>query len=247
MRMRSITPSKFSSAPIGSWMISGLARRRVLICSTQRKKLAPARSILLTKAMRGTRVLVHLPPHGLRLRLHAGDRAEQRHGGIEHAQGALHLDGEVDVPRGVEDVDAVLGEALVHPLPEAGGGGGGDGDAALLLLLHVVHHGRAVMNLTDLVRHAGVEKDALGRRRLPRVDVRGDTDVPIALDGRRACHDSGSFPLTSGNGRRPCWPPPCGACLRACARPRRGSRRRPSARAPGERPWTSRCGHGRPR
>ena len=54
MRIRSITPSKLSSAPIGIWMGSGLARRRDLICSTQRKKLAPARSILLTNAMRGT-------------------------------------------------------------------------------------------------------------------------------------------------------------------------------------------------
>ena len=138
-------------------------------------------------------VLVHLPPHGLGLRLHAGHGAEQRHGGVEHAQGALHLDGEVDVPRSVEDVDAVLGEAAVHPLPETGGRRGGNGDAALLLLLHVVHHGRAVVDLADLVRDAGVKQDALGRGRLPRVDVRGDADVPITLDGRRACHSQMSF------------------------------------------------------
>src|SRR5438105_4267080 len=53
MRMRSTTPSKPSSAPIGIWIARGLARRRVLIWSRQRKKSAPARSILLTKAMRG--------------------------------------------------------------------------------------------------------------------------------------------------------------------------------------------------
>src|SRR5205807_1932228 len=67
-------------------------------------------------------------------------------------------------------------------------GGGGDGDAALLFLLHVVHDRRAVVNLADLVRHAGVEEDSFGRGRLPRVDVRRDADVPIALDGRRAWH-----------------------------------------------------------
>ena len=242
-----MTPSKSSSAPMGSWMGSGLARRRVLIWSTQRKSFAPARSILLTNAMRGTPYLF-ICRHTVS---DCGCTPETAQNSatapIEHAQGTLHLDGEVDVPGGVEDVDAMLGEGLVHALPEAGGGGGGDGDAALLFLLHVVHHGRAVMHLADLVRDAGVEQDALGRRRLPRVDVRGDADVPIALDGRRACHDSISLRLTSGSGRRPCWPPPCGECPRASGRPRRGSRRRPSARAPGETPWISRCGRGRTR
>ena len=79
-------------------------------------KFAPARSILLTKAMRGTRVAIHLPPHRLGLRLHAGDRVEQRHGAVEHAQRALDFDGEIDVAGRIDDVDAVLGKALVHPL-----------------------------------------------------------------------------------------------------------------------------------
>jgi len=35
-------------------MGTGLPRSRVRICSTQRRKFAPARSILLTKATRGT-------------------------------------------------------------------------------------------------------------------------------------------------------------------------------------------------
>ena len=51
---RSTTPAKRSSAPIGSWMGTGLPLRRVAICSTQRRKFAPARSILLTKASLGT-------------------------------------------------------------------------------------------------------------------------------------------------------------------------------------------------
>ena len=64
--------------------------------------------------------------------------------------------------------------------------GGRDRDAAFLFLLHVVHDGRAVVDFTDLVRDARVEQDALGRGRLPGVDVRRDADVPIALDGRTA-------------------------------------------------------------
>ncbi len=128
------------------------------------------------------RVLVHLAPDRLGLRLHAGDRAEHGAGAVEHLQAALDFDGEVDVSRGVDDVEAVLGELVVHPLPERRGRSRGDRDAALLLLLHVVHDGGAVVHFADLVRNAGVEKDALGRRRLAGVDVRGDTDVPVALD-----------------------------------------------------------------
>ena len=89
---------------------------------------------------------------------------------VEHPQRALHLYGEVDVPRGVDDVDLVV-------LPVTGRRGGRDGDAALLLLLHPVHGRRAVVHLTDLVVDAGVEQDALGRGGLARVDVGHDPDV----------------------------------------------------------------------
>jgi hypothetical protein len=133
-------------------------------------------------------VLVRLAPHRFRLRLDPGHGVVHHAGAVEHAQAALDLDGEVDVPRRVDDVDAVLGIGEVHSLPEAGRGRGGDGDAALLLLLHPVHGGGAVVDLADLVVHAGVEEDALGRGRLPGVDVRRDADVPITLDRCFACH-----------------------------------------------------------
>src|SRR5881398_3633727 len=80
---------------------------------------------------------------------------EHGDGTVEHAQGPLDLDGEVDVARGVDDVDAVVA-------PEGGGGGRGDRDAALLLLDHVVHHRGALVDLTDLVGLAGVVEDPLG-------------------------------------------------------------------------------------
>ena len=55
---RSMTPRKLASEPIGSWMTAGVASRRFSIISTVRKKLAPVRSILLTKHMRGTLYLL---------------------------------------------------------------------------------------------------------------------------------------------------------------------------------------------
>jgi hypothetical protein len=70
----------------------------------------------------------------------------------------------------VDDVDAVV-------FPLARHGGGGDGDAALALLVHVIGGGVAVVHLTDLVRHARVIQDPLGRGGLARVDMRGDADV----------------------------------------------------------------------
>ena len=51
-------PRSSLSEPIGSWITATVASRRSLIMSTQRSKLAPTRSILLMKHMRGTLYLL---------------------------------------------------------------------------------------------------------------------------------------------------------------------------------------------
>ena len=134
-------------------------------------------------------VLVGLAPDGLRLRLHAAHGAVHHARAVKHAHRALDLDREVDVPGGVDDVDAVLGKAELHALPEAGRRSRRDRDAALLFLLHPVHRGGTIVHFTDLVVHTGVEQDALGGRGLAGVDVSRDADVAIALDGGLAGHD----------------------------------------------------------
>ena len=193
MRIRSTTPTNLSSAPIGSWIGTAHAAQARLDLLDAAQEVGAGAVHLVDERDARHLVAVHLAPHRLGLRLHAGDRAEHCDGAVEHAQAPLHFDREVDVARGVDDVDAMLGEVVLHPLPEAGGRRGGDRDAALLLLLHVVHDRSAVVHLADLVRDAGVEKDALGRGRLPRVDVRGDADVPVSLDGRSTWHGDGLF------------------------------------------------------
>src|SRR6185436_19498384 len=110
---------------------------------------------------------------------HAAHRAIDHARAVQHAHRALDLDREVDVARGVDDVDPVLGEVVVHPLPEAGRRGRRDRDAALALLLHPVHDGRAVVDFAYLVRDAGIEKDAFGGRGLAGINVRTDADVAI--------------------------------------------------------------------
>ena len=124
-------------------------------------------------------VAVGLTPDRLRLRLHASHRVKDRDGAVEHAQRTLHLHREVDVTRGVDDVDAVV---LILHIPETGRRRTRDRDPTLALLLHPVHLGRAVMNLTDLVRLPRVVEDALGGRRLARIDVGHDADVSHSLE-----------------------------------------------------------------
>src|SRR3954468_5173042 len=187
--MRSMMPLRSASAPIGSWTGTGWAPRRSIMVLIDMSKSAPMRSILLMKAMRGTWYLsawrqtvsdcgstpateskrAMAPASTPRARpTSPGDAGE-------HAQRALHLDGEVDVAGRVDDVDAVVA-------PLAGRGGRGDRDAALLLLLHPVHRRGALVDLADLVGPPRVIEDALGRRRLARVDVGHDPDVPGLLE-----------------------------------------------------------------
>src|SRR5208282_6118180 len=83
-------------------------------------------------------------------------------------------------------------------LPEASRRRGGDRDAALLLLRHPVHRGSAFVNFADLVGAPGVVENPLGRSRLAGIDMRHNTDVPIPLEGRRACHERSSDGIARG-------------------------------------------------
>ena len=139
--------------------------------------------------MRGTLVFGGLAPDGFRLGLHSGDAAKDGDGAVEHAKRAFHLGREVHVSGGIDDVHALFDafEHLVNAVllalqPRTGGGCGGDRDAALALLLHPVGDGGSLMNLADLVDHAGVEEDAFGERRLACVDMRGDSDIASPLE-----------------------------------------------------------------
>ena len=71
------------------------------------------RSHLLTNANPGHPVAVHLAIDGVALTLNAGHRAKHENGAIQHPETSLHLDGEVDVARGVDDVDVVVLPATV--------------------------------------------------------------------------------------------------------------------------------------
>src|SRR5918994_4154009 len=126
-------------------------------------------------------VLVGLTPHGLGLGLDALVAVENADGAVQHAQGTLHLNGEVHVAGGVDDIQALV-------VPETGGGSGRDRDATLLLLLHPVHGRGAVVHFTDLVGLTGVVQDALCGRGLAGIDVGHDAEVAVVLNRVRAGH-----------------------------------------------------------
>ena len=120
-------------------------------------------------------VFLSLTPNGLRLRLNAALCAENRYGTIENTQGTLNFNGEVNVARGVDDVDTVL--VTVSVRPEARRSSGSNRDTSLLLLCHPVHRSGTVVGLADLVVDACVIKDTLGRCCFTGIDVRHDADI----------------------------------------------------------------------
>ena len=87
---------------------------------------------LIDEADAGNIVLISLTPHGLRLRLNTFLAVKHCYRAVKHAQRTLHLNGEVNVTGGVDNVDLVV-------FPEAGDSCGGNGNTSLLLLSHPVH------------------------------------------------------------------------------------------------------------
>ena len=79
------------------------------------------------------------------------------------------------MPGRIDDVDPMVA-------PERRRRSRRDRDAALLLLRHPVHRRGALVDLAHLVGAAGVVEDPLGRRRLARIDVGHDPDVPDAVE-----------------------------------------------------------------
>ena len=128
-------------------------------------------------------IIISLMPNRFGLRLNAALGAENSDRTVQYAQRALHLDGEVNVARGVDDVDTVLRKLMLGARPVAGGCGRGDSDAALLLLFHPVHRSGTVVGIADLVVYTGVVQNTLGGSGFTGVDVRHDADISGSFQG----------------------------------------------------------------
>ena len=175
----------------------------------------------------GDLVLVRLAPDSLGLGLNAALRGQNGDRTVQNAQRALDLDGEVDVARGVDDVDTMtallVGDGIVLQLgvaPVAGGCSGGDGDTTLLLLHHPVHGSGAFVHLADLMGDAGVVQNALGGGGLAGIDVRHDADISghLKRNFSGSSHEINLLQINNGNERKPCWPRPSYGYPRASSR-----------------------------
>mmetsp|Transcript_19856 Transcript_19856/g.46432 ORF Transcript_19856/g.46432 Transcript_19856/m.46432 type:complete len:233 (+) Transcript_19856:1473-2171(+) len=116
-------------------------------------------------------VSLHLPVHGDRLALHSAHAAADQNSAVQDPQGALHLDGEVNVARSVDQIHV---EILVVGFPGAVGSCGGNRNTFLPFQLHVVHLRPDTIlppHLVNGVNAPCVKQDALCQRRLAAVYV----------------------------------------------------------------------------
>ena len=163
-------------------MQTGRPPTLVLISSTQRKKSAPILSILLTNTMRGTPYL-----SACRQTVSVCGSTPWLPSSTHTAPSSTRSERSTSMVKSTWPGVSMMLRRL--SVPERGGRGGGDGDAALLLLLHPVHGRGAVVDFADLMGLAGIVEDALGRRRLPGVDMSHDAEIAVVFDRVAARHD----------------------------------------------------------
>ncbi len=120
-------------------------------------------------------IFISLTPDRFGLRLNTRNRIKHSNRTIEHTQATLHLNGEIDVTGGIDNVDAMIP-------PETGRRSGRDRDAALLLLLHPVHGGIAIMHFADLMGPTGIVQDSFSCGRLTRINMGHNANIAVMVD-----------------------------------------------------------------
>ena len=118
----------------------------------------------------------HLSVDRDRLRLHTRDGAKNHDGPIEHSQRAFDFDGEINVPRRIDEVDVVvflLPVLFLDPVTKRGCGL--NSNTLFPLKVHRVHLGAnrvLAANFMYRIDPTCIKQDALGGGSLPAVDVR---------------------------------------------------------------------------
>ena len=136
---------------------------------------------LVDKAHARHAVFIGLTPYGFRLRLNASNAIKTSNRTVKHAERTFNFNREVNMARGVDDVDAVI-------VPETSSSRRRDRNPALLLLLHPIHRRCAIMHFANFIRFTGIKQDAFSRCGFTRIDVRHDADIAIHAEVMAACH-----------------------------------------------------------
>ena len=97
--IRSITPSKLSSLPIGHCIRTASQPSFSRTCCDDALRIGAGAVHLVDERQPRHVIALHLAVDGHRLRLHAADGAEHQDRAVEHAEAALDFDGEIDVAR----------------------------------------------------------------------------------------------------------------------------------------------------
>ena len=126
-------------------------------------------------------VVISLSPNGFRLWFNTALCAHNGYRTVQYTQGTLNFYGEVNMARGVDDIDTVA-------FPVAGGCSGSNGNTTFLLLNHPVHGRAAVMSLTNFMVNTGVVQDTLGGGSFTSIDVSHNTDVTGEFKGYVSWH-----------------------------------------------------------
>jgi len=123
----------------------------------------------------GNPVLIGLTPNGFALGFNTTHSTESGNSAIEYAERSLHLNGEVHVSRGVDNVYLIL---LVLVVPKSCSSGRGNSYTTLLLLHHPVHRCSPIMYLTNPVSFTCIKQDTLGSCCFTGVDVGHNPNIP---------------------------------------------------------------------
>lgn len=145
---------------------------------------------LVHESKTGNFVFVSLTPNSFGLRLDTADSTVNHAGTVQNTHGTFNFNSEVNVSRGINNVDTVFGMVHVHTAPESSSSSGGNRNAAFLFLFHPVHGRSAIVHFANLVINAGVEQNAFRGGCFARVDVRGNADIAITLNRSFASHVS---------------------------------------------------------
>jgi hypothetical protein len=114
---------------------------------------------------------VRLTPYGLRLGLYAANAAENGYRAVQNPENPFNFRREIHMAGRIDHVDPYI-------TPLADHGGTQDADAMLTFLRKPIRHGRALMDFTAVSYLPGPTEYPLRQRRLPRIYVSNDSQIP---------------------------------------------------------------------